>query len=91
MAILSDYAMKNVLRISCDDTDGKHKATIRNIKNGNFTNGVETVWATGMNEQRLAGFETNETATFTATSGSISEAGFMLNGATVETLTRRDR
>lgn len=78
-----NYALKDIISISCSRA-GKHVATIRDIKNGSFTNGMETIWATGTNDQKLAGFKTNETATFAATSGAVSDGGFVLNGANVK-------
>lgn len=83
MAFLADYALMDILKISCTGYDGKHAATIRQIKKGNLKNGNDTVWATGMNEAKLAGFSTNKAATFTATSGLVSDGGFVLNGAKV--------
>ena len=87
MAFLADYALKDIRKISFTSVDGTHKATIKNVKSGSFVNGIETIWATGMNGERLASFSSGENVTFTAQSGSISDSAFLLNGANVEVKT----
>lgn len=87
MAFLEDYALKDIIKISCSNFAGKHIATIRQIKSGNLNNAKETIWATGMNEAKLAAFNGTESATFTAQSGLISDGGFILNGAGVKVTT----
>jgi hypothetical protein len=87
MAILGEYALKEYTKISCSDFDGKHKATIRRIKSGTFSNSGDAEYATGENGMKLAAFSTNKAANFKAQSGVISDAGFILNGANIEELT----
>lgn len=83
MAILKNYAIQSIKKISCSGYDGKHVATIRQLKNGTFSNGRETIDATGENGIKLAQFQTNESVTLSATSGLISEGGFILSGENV--------
>jgi len=82
-----EYSIYNVKKISCENFDGTHYATVRNIQKGNFKNATGTIWAEGENKTKLTGFNTEESAQFTATSGMVSDGGFRINGCGVKVLT----
>lgn len=66
------YALKKVRRIRIYDiANKKHKVTLNDLKNVQWTNGQETVYAEGADGARLAAFDLKKVSNLKATNGAI--------------------
>lgn len=67
------YALKKADKVIVrDSSTGKHKCTITQIKSASLSNTQDSVYAEGVDNVRLATFDTNKAATLTFESGVIS-------------------